>query len=164
MLASPDERTKELLGVWLPVNKVTSLLLREDEVASVRRLHPALHDRTGRQGLTFLNHQMRIIECASIEQIGRECGMQRFLRLAVDVGIAEQALLHPHIFLPAEPDNDNVYMGLAARVRAPAKVRCAKSISNLYSSKRRGQRRATCSPCVIEFVDTNPIRVSFPAT
>ena len=47
--------------------------------------------------------------------------MKRFFRLTVDVGIAEQTLVHPHALPDVEPDYHHVHVGLAASVRAPGK-------------------------------------------
>ena len=50
---------------------------------------------------------------------GDSAACRAFLRLAVDVGIAEQPLLRPRGRAPVEAENDDVHMRLAARVRAP---------------------------------------------
>ena len=45
--------------------------------------------------------------------------MEGLFRLAVNVGIAEQALVHAGALPDVETDDDHVHVGLAARVRAP---------------------------------------------
>ena len=42
-------------------------------------------------------------------------------------------------------------------------VRHAKSMTRPYFSKSGRQSGATCSPCVIEFVETNAARAAVPA-
>ena len=112
---------------------------------------------------------MRIGESAGVEQIRRERGVLGFFRFAVDVGIAEQTFARPLALPDVESDNDDVYVGLAACVRAPGEGAMREGDLQPQRSKRSGQSCATCSPWVMELVATKPIRADpfwtyFPAS
>ena len=107
-----------------------------------------------------LYRQVRVSQSASIKQLRRDYGMADFFRFTVNVRVTEEPFIRPCLFPPVQADNDDMDVRLTPRVRPQAKVRWAKAISSLQRSNRTGQSCPTCSPWVMELVETKPIRAA----
>ncbi len=151
VLPGADERSEPRRGVRLRLQERSALRRVKDVVAAVDGLGADGQPAYPVDRRTFLPHnKMRVGQPARVEQVGRQRRVTAFLRVAVDVGIAEQPSVHS--------------CGLPLASDPQAKVRCAKAISSLQRPNRIGHSRATCSLCVIELVATKPILAPLPFT
>ena len=98
IFTSSDKGAQERFGVRLHLQKGAPFIGCENIMAPVDgfRTDDQLPHAVDRAAF-LVYHQTWVGKSSGIEQIGRESVVEAFFWIAVDVGIAKQALVHPRI-------------------------------------------------------------------
>ena len=120
ILASADVGSKVRCRRRLCIQKRSAFLSVENVVATVDGLGTNNQPSHTVNRCAFLpHHKMRVGESSSVKKVGRQRGVSAFFRLAIDVGVTEQALVRSCSLPTVQAQYDDMDMCFASGVRTP---------------------------------------------